>query len=122
MAMLVRLALHSQRKWHREAAVKGTVGQLHTHSTRRTLLKTAAAVASFSALSFAAPVILSPARAESKGRIRQDIEFKASDGTILRGWHYVPEGRSGPVPTVVMAHGFSAVKEMYLDEFSEVFA
>jgi uncharacterized protein len=116
------VALISQRKWHREDTVKGTVGQLHTHSTRRTLLKTAAAAASVSALSFAAPAILHPARAESKGRIRRDIEFKASDGTLLRGWHYVPEGRSGPVPTIVMAHGFSAVKEMYLDEFSEVFA
>src|SRR5438093_12863607 len=28
----------------------------------------------------------------------------------------------GPVPAVVMAHGFSAVKEMYLDGFAEAFA
>ena len=27
----------------------------------------------------------------------------------------------GRVPAVVMAHGFSAVKEMYLDRFAEVF-
>jgi fermentation-respiration switch protein FrsA (DUF1100 family) len=26
------------------------------------------------------------------------------------------------VPAVVMAHGFSAVKEMYLDRFADVFA
>lgn len=54
--------------------------------------------------------------------MRNDIEFKTEDGTILRGWHYTPDGRSGPFPTIVMAHGFSAVKEMYLDKFAEVFA
>jgi fermentation-respiration switch protein FrsA (DUF1100 family) len=31
-------------------------------------------------------------------------------------------GAEQPVPTIVMAHGFSAVKEMYLDRFAEVFA
>ena len=54
--------------------------------------------------------------------MRKDIEFPASDGTVLRGWHYGPDGREGPHPTVVMAHGFSAVKEMYLDKFAEAFA
>jgi len=51
---------------------------------------------------------------------RTDVEFNA-EGTTLRGWLYRPEG-DGPVPGVVMAHGFSAVKEMYLDAFAEVFA
>src|ERR1700759_497959 len=54
--------------------------------------------------------------------MRQDIEFKAGDGTILRGWLYTAHGRSGPHPTIVMAHGYSAVKEMYLDRYAEVFA
>jgi fermentation-respiration switch protein FrsA (DUF1100 family) len=53
--------------------------------------------------------------------MRQDVEFNA-EGVTLRGWLYVPDGATGPVPTVVMAHGFSAVKEMYLDAFAEVFA
>jgi fermentation-respiration switch protein FrsA (DUF1100 family) len=52
--------------------------------------------------------------------MRTDVEFDA-EGTTLRGWLYVPDGASGPVPTVVMAHGFSAVKEMYLDRFAEAF-
>jgi fermentation-respiration switch protein FrsA (DUF1100 family) len=52
--------------------------------------------------------------------MRQDIEFDA-EGVTLRGWLYVPDA-AGPVPTVVMAHGFSAVKEMYLDRFAEAFA
>lgn len=54
--------------------------------------------------------------------MRENTEFAASDGTILRGWHYAAQGRPGPAPTIVMAHGFSAVKEMYLDSFAEVFA
>jgi uncharacterized protein len=52
---------------------------------------------------------------------RRDIEFDA-EGVTLRGWHY-PAGDAGTggAPAVVMAHGFSAVKEMYLDQFAEVF-
>jgi fermentation-respiration switch protein FrsA (DUF1100 family) len=53
--------------------------------------------------------------------MRQDIEFKA-EGPRLRGWLYTPDQGSGPFPAVVMAHGFSAVKEMYLDSFAEAFA
>ena len=53
--------------------------------------------------------------------MREDVEFDA-DGVTLRGWLYIPDGTSGPAPTVVMAHGFSAVKEMYLDRFAEAFA
>ncbi len=52
---------------------------------------------------------------------RRDIEFQA-DGTTLRGWFYEPDAGDGPHPLVVMAHGFSATKEMYLDDFAEVFA
>jgi fermentation-respiration switch protein FrsA (DUF1100 family) len=54
--------------------------------------------------------------------MRNDIEFKTEDGVTLRGWHYVPDRAAGKSPTVVMAHGYSAVKEMYLDRFAEVFA
>ena len=54
--------------------------------------------------------------------MRKDVVFKTQDGVMLRGWHYLPDQRSGKVPTIVMAHGFSAVKEMYLDKFAEVFA
>src|SRR3546814_2040020 len=54
--------------------------------------------------------------------MRQDIDFKTEDGVTLRGWHYLPDRRSGRVPAIVMADGFSAVKEMYLDSFAEAFA
>ena len=53
--------------------------------------------------------------------MREDVEFDAG-GVTLRGWLYRPEKARGHVPTIVMAHGFSAVKEMYLDSFAEVFA
>ncbi len=53
--------------------------------------------------------------------MRIDVDFDA-EGVTLRGWLYVPDGATGPVPTIVMAHGFSAVKEMYLDRFAEAFA
>ena len=52
---------------------------------------------------------------------RRDIEFSAEDVT-LRGWFYPAQGPGTSHPTIVMAHGFSAVKEMYLDRYAEVFA
>ena len=52
--------------------------------------------------------------------MRKDIEFKTEDGVALRGWLYLPDRASGRVPTIVMAHGFSAVKENYLDKYGEV--
>ena len=52
--------------------------------------------------------------------MRIDVEFDA-EGVMLRGWFYRPDGSSDPLPTVVMAHGFSAVKEMYLDAYAERF-
>jgi uncharacterized protein len=53
--------------------------------------------------------------------MRKDISFKTTDGTTLRGWHHLP-GSSGKYPTIVLSHGFSAVKEMYLDKYAEAFA
>lgn len=53
--------------------------------------------------------------------MRKDIEINA-EGVILRGWLYTPDGISEPAPVVVMAHGFSGVKEQYLDRYAEVFS
>ena len=55
--------------------------------------------------------------------MRQDIEFQ-SRGLKCRGWLYVPDESAvkQPVPAVVMAHGFSAVKEMFqLSSYAERF-
>ena len=52
---------------------------------------------------------------------RRDVEFSGEDVT-LRGWFYPAEGAGSTAPVIVMAHGFSAVKEMYLDRYAEAFA
>jgi uncharacterized protein len=52
---------------------------------------------------------------------RRDVEFDA-EGVLLRGWFYWAKGTATKAATVVMSHGFSAVKEMYLDSFAEEFA
>jgi len=55
--------------------------------------------------------------------MREDIEFQTADNVTLRGWFYKPShADSGlPLPCLVMAHGFSALKEMDLDTFAEHF-
>jgi fermentation-respiration switch protein FrsA (DUF1100 family) len=54
--------------------------------------------------------------------MRRDVTF-LSQGLKCAGWLYVPDDlRSGERrPAIVMAHGFSAVKEMYLANFAERF-
>ena len=51
--------------------------------------------------------------------VREDIEF-AAQGTTLRGWFYPADG-VGEAPCVVLQHGFSGVKEMWLDRYAELF-
>lgn len=60
----------------------------------------------------------------SEQLVRTDVEFAALDGTLLRGWRYLPGHASAeaPVPGVVMAHGFSAVKEMALAPMADALA
>ncbi|KAG9948829.1 Esterase/lipase, partial [Aureobasidium melanogenum] len=53
--------------------------------------------------------------------MREDISFKTSDNVTLRGWFYKPSESNGPLPCLVMAHGFSALKEMDLNTFAEHF-
>ncbi|MCX7169607.1 MAG: alpha/beta hydrolase [Proteobacteria bacterium] len=54
--------------------------------------------------------------------MRRDIKFK-SEGLQCAGWLYVPDdlAKGKKRPAIVMAHGFSATKEMYLQNFAEVF-
>jgi fermentation-respiration switch protein FrsA (DUF1100 family) len=56
-----------------------------------------------------------------EGTMRTDITFRTEDGVTLRGWFYQPENRDGPFPTLVMTHGFSAIKEQGLDAYATVF-
>jgi fermentation-respiration switch protein FrsA (DUF1100 family) len=54
--------------------------------------------------------------------MRRDIRFK-SEGLECAGWLYVPDDLAAGSrrPAIVMAHGFSATKEMYLQFFAESF-
>src|SRR3954453_69051 len=51
---------------------------------------------------------------------REQADF-TSDGARCAAWLYRPEG-GGEAPCVVMAHGFSGVREQRLDAFAERFA
>jgi pimeloyl-ACP methyl ester carboxylesterase len=50
---------------------------------------------------------------------KSDVEF-ASIGAKLRGWLF--RGQSNPAPTIIMAHGFSATRQMVIDRYAEAFA
>ncbi|KAJ5605997.1 Esterase/lipase [Penicillium lagena] len=51
----------------------------------------------------------------------ENISFQTSDDVSLRGWFYKPKEAKSPLPCLVMAHGFSALKEMDLNTFAEYF-
>jgi fermentation-respiration switch protein FrsA (DUF1100 family) len=51
---------------------------------------------------------------------RTDVEF-LSNGASCAAWLYRPDG-DGRLPLVVMAHGFSATRELRLDAYAERFA
>ncbi len=51
--------------------------------------------------------------------MRTDVTFFSGDA-YCAAWLYRPE-RTGPVPLVVMAHGFSATRELRLDAYAERF-
>lgn len=53
--------------------------------------------------------------------MRRDVEIDAGD-VRLRGWLFLPDRGRAPFPAVILAHGFSALKEMGLDRYAEVFA
>src|SRR6266496_390364 len=52
---------------------------------------------------------------------REDLSFP-SGGETCAAWLYRPEGADGPVPCVVMAHGFSATRADRLPAYAERFA
>ena len=53
---------------------------------------------------------------------RENISFKTSDGVTLHGWFYPSATKlDHEGPCLVMSHGFSAIKEMGLDDYAEAF-
>lgn len=51
--------------------------------------------------------------------MRTDVTFTTEDGTELAGWFY--QAAATQAPCIIMAHGFSATKEMHLAGFAETF-
>src|SRR4051794_18219407 len=51
---------------------------------------------------------------------RRDVEFASGNGRCA-AWFYLPDG-DPPFPAVVIAHGWSGVREQRLDAFGESFA
>ncbi|KAH6695699.1 alpha/beta superfamily hydrolase [Plectosphaerella plurivora] len=49
---------------------------------------------------------------------RQDIEFKACDGTVLRGWFYPTAELS---PCIIMTHGLGGTRHFLLPPFASAF-
>jgi cephalosporin-C deacetylase-like acetyl esterase len=52
---------------------------------------------------------------------QKDVEFKTIDGVTLRGWFFTPNATTGKAPCLIMAHGWTALKEMDLDAFASYF-
>jgi fermentation-respiration switch protein FrsA (DUF1100 family) len=59
-------------------------------------------------------------RAKGMPFTRSDVEF-VSGGLRCAAWLYLPDA-DGPLPLVVMGHGFSGTREMRLDAYAERFA
>lgn len=50
---------------------------------------------------------------------REEIEFVGPGGATLRGWFF-PADSASPSPCVVLQHGISGVKELYLEDYARV--
>jgi fermentation-respiration switch protein FrsA (DUF1100 family) len=53
---------------------------------------------------------------------REEVEFPADGGTLLRGWLYKPGEGVGPYPAITMAHGYAGIRQHGLERFAEAFA
>ncbi|KAB8076554.1 Alpha/Beta hydrolase protein [Aspergillus leporis] len=49
---------------------------------------------------------------------RQDVEFRACDRTVLRGWHYPTREKS---PCIIMTHGLAGIRHFLLPPFAARF-
>jgi uncharacterized protein len=65
---------------------------------------------------------LSNHRGNGERNMKRDIQFN-SQGVNCAGWFYLPDETEdgSKYPAIVMAHGFSATKEMCLSNFAERF-
>jgi uncharacterized protein len=63
-----------------------------------------------------------PAIARIKMTQRRDVEFEVEGREYLRGWLFVPDGATGPLPAISMAHGYAGVKEHGIEPYARAFA
>jgi hypothetical protein len=61
-----------------------------------------------------------PAAGDRGSNHRREIEFEV-DGSVVRGWLYLPEPLESKVPCVVMTNGFGGTKEVILPRYAERF-
>jgi uncharacterized protein len=52
--------------------------------------------------------------------IKENVTFK-SEKDYCAGWLFIPDNLQSPAPAIVMAHGFSLVKEAFLQRYAEYF-
>lgn len=52
--------------------------------------------------------------------MKQNVTFK-SEGVNCAGWLFIPQNLTKPAPAIVMAHGFSLVKEAFLERYATMF-
>jgi fermentation-respiration switch protein FrsA (DUF1100 family) len=48
---------------------------------------------------------------------RKDVSFHVK-GTKISAWLYLPENVSGPVPCIIMSHGFGGTKDILLERYA----
>jgi uncharacterized protein len=63
-----------------------------------------------------------PAIARTNISQRRDVEFEVEGREYLRGWLFVPDGATGRLPAISMAHGYAGVKEHGIEPYARAFA
>jgi len=63
-----------------------------------------------------------PAIARTNLSQRRDVEFEVEGREYLRGWLFVPDGATGRLPAISMAHGYAGVKEHGIEPYARAFA
>jgi len=53
---------------------------------------------------------------------RRDVECEVEGREYLRGWLFVPDGATGRLPAISMAHGYAGVKEHGIEPYARAFA
>lgn len=61
--------------------------------------------------------IRNQSRESSVPENREEIEYQV-EGETIRGWLYLPEGKSDLVPCIILSHGFGGTKDALLEQYA----